>query len=610
MKKHKNTTSETVFATSGAAAAQQAAAAHLFSASQCREALPAAREMTEKYPDFGLGWAMLGSMFLQAGQTENALAPMQRAAALCPDNPDVHNVLGVALLNAGQPELAEASSRCAIHLKPDYPEAHYNLGMILYRLGRLTEAEASFRFAVQLKPDYLEAFIYLGLTLQDLQRLDEAALIYRHLLDLSPDCIEAHNNLGNTLLSMDRLGEAEASYRRALAINPGFVEGYSNLGTALMDMGRMIDAETALCRAIELAPDDARPLATALTYLPYRREDSRFGHLESLYARREWLPLNDRIKLDFAMGRAMEQIGEYDRAFGAYEEGNRLYHQAHPCNEAEEENHVEKSCRLFLPELLRACEALEQNMTALQDDARVPVFILGMPRSGSTLIEQMLASHPAIFGAGELTAFKATLLLRGQIKGENDMLTLRKLGREYLDRVWERAPDARYITDKLPNNYTHLGLVHLMLPNAKIIHSVRDPLDTCFSAYALQFSSGYEYSYDLGVLGRQYRRYQTLMRHWHDILPEGRILDVRYEDCVADPEREGRRMLDFIGLPWDTVCLKFHESERTVRTASVVQVRTPIYSSSIGRWKHFEKHLQPLIEALYPAGAPGHFATG
>jgi hypothetical protein len=232
-----------------------------------------------------------------------------------------------------------------------------------------------------------------------------------------------------------------------------------------------------------------------------------------------------------------------------------------------------------------------------------------MPRSGTTLIEQILASHPAIFGAGELTtlgeiAQKAPLLVRDSTNAEATLLALRQLGQRYLDQVWKLAPDARAVTDKLPGNYYLLGLIHLMLPHAKIIHCLREPMDSCFSCYALLFRTGHHYSYDLRMLGRHYLRYKKRVEHWASVLPPGRILDVRYEDNVADPEREARRMLDHLELAWDSACLRFYETERAVSTASVAQVRKPMYSSSVARWQRFEKHLGPLLEILHPATSP------
>jgi hypothetical protein len=292
----------------------------------------------------------------------------------------------------------------------------------------------------------------------------------------------------------------------------------------------------------------------------------------------------------------------------AYEEGNRLYYQGHHFDESEAEHFLENSCNIFTADLFKKCAALANTLPPIQDE-HVPIFIVGMLRSGSTLIEQILASYPSVYGAGELTIFediakRVEILFRNSTNEETSMLALRKLGQEYLDRIRKLAPEARYITDKLPGNYFHLGLIHLMLPNARIIHSMRDPMDTCFSCYALRFTFKNEYSYDLGTLGRQYMRYRKLMKHWHKVLPSGRILDMRYEDIVADTEREAKRMLDYLGLPWDPACLRFHENDRAVRTASVTQVRKPIYSNSVARWKHFEKYLSPLLEIIQPVKLP------
>jgi len=225
-----------------------------------------------------------------------------------------------------------------------------------------------------------------------------------------------------------------------------------------------------------------------------------------------------------------------------------------------------------------------------------------MPRSGSTLIEQILASHPAVFGAGECTLM-ADLARQGAqwlqtAPTEVALEELRRLGREYIDQMWRLAPHASHICDKLPSNAFHLGLIHLMLPEAKIIHSRRDPMDTCFSCYAQQFRSGHGYSYEQTALGRQYLRYHTMLRHWHQVLPAGLILDMRYEALVAHPQDQARRLLNHLDLPWDPACLQFYQTRRTVETASVVQVRQPIYSSSVGRWKHFASHLQPLSAML------------
>ena len=613
------------------------------------EAVALYRKAIEFKPSLLPAHQNLGIALINLGQADTAEESLRRLIALAPENsgalqsPEViaaHNNLGTLLMNVKRLPEAEASYRRALELKPDYAEAHYNLGTLLMETKCLTEAEAAYRRALELKPDYADAHGNLGNLLKRTKRLHEAEASYRRALALKPDDAEAHYNFGNLLVEAKRLSEAEASYRRALElkpdyaeahnglgnlfnlndlgqldsavasyrkavdIKPDFVDAHSNLGIALMEQGKMVEAEKFLNKAMELSPGEATPLATALMFIPYQPDDPRFNQLEAVYARRESLPLAERVKLNFSMGKAMENIGQYDRSFSAYEEGNRLHYQGHSFDEAGHEFFLKESCNIFTADLFNKCAALADTLPATQDE-RVPIFIVGMPRSGTTLIEQILASHPAVYGAGELAiladmAKKIKLLPLDSTSGADALLALRKLGQEYLDRVWKFAPDARYITDKMPGNYLHLGLIHLMLPNAKIIHSMRDPMDACFSCYALQFTYSHEYSYDLGTLGRQYLRYRKLMEHWHNVLPPGRIIDVSYEDNVADHEREARRLLEYLGLPWDPICLKFHENRRAVHTASITQVRKPIYSSSVGRWKHFEKHLDPLLEIIHP----------
>ncbi len=345
-------------------------------------------------------------------------------------------------------------------------------------------------------------------------------------------------------------------------------------------------------------------LFKALFYFRYRQDDPRFARLGATYAGRESLPIGERIKLDFAMGKAMEDVGQYGESFCAYEEGNRLHYTQHPYDEAGADQFLEATRNFFSSSLFEAFAAATSPLPTVPDE-RIPVFIVGMPRSGSTLIEQVLASHPAIFGAGELTTLnsvigKAEALLRAAPESPASLTALRELGREYLEQIAALSPESRLIINKMPGNYRYLGLIHLMLPNAKIIHSMRNPMDVSFSCFTQNFFVGHAYTYDLGAMGRQYLRYVESMRHWHGVLPAGWILDSRYEDMVAEPEREARRMLEYLGLPWDAACLGFHEHKRAVHTASVAQVRKPIYSGSVARWKRYEDHLAPLLGILRP----------
>ena len=548
----------------------------------------------------------MGAVHKDLGQLDEAVASYRRALEITPDFAEAHYNLGIALQEQGQIVRAMASYRHALKINPDYAEAHSTLGNALRDIGHLDAALDCYCRALELKPDIAEKHGNMGNILHDLGQLDNAVASYCRALELKPDYAEAHNNLGNVLHDLGQIDDAVVSYRRALEIKPDLAKAHSNLGGALMELGKKEEAGKFLNRAIELAPGDARPLTTALFYLPCQQNDPRLEQLEAVYAQRKTLPLEERIRLNFAMGKAMKNIGHYDRSFAAYEEANRLRYQAHPFDEAADECFLEKSCSFYTEELFNKYEALEKSLPPIHDE-RVPIFIVGMPRSGTTLIEQILASHPAIYGAGELStlskiAKKAEHLFFNSLGTEDTLLELRKLGQEYLDQVWKLAPDALYITDKMPSNYRYLGLIYLMLPNAKIIHALRDPMDTCFSCYALNFRTGHEYSSDLSMLGRHYLRYTKLMKHWHSVLPPSRILDVHYEYNVIDPEYKARRMLDYLELPWEPACLRFYETERAVRTPSVLQVHKPIYSSSVGRWKLFEKHLRSLLQIIETSG--------
>jgi tetratricopeptide (TPR) repeat protein len=514
----------------------------------------------------------------------------------------------ITLANLGRYIELESRARLLLEQFPDSGFAWHLLGVSLHFQDKDNEALIAAQKVTELMPELPEAHNNLGNVLQAVGNIDGAKVSYQRALELRPDFIEAHNNLGNALEASGQLDDAITSYQRALELWPDNANVVSNLGVAFLHQGKIVEGERCLRKAIELAPHDAETLSNIFFYIRHKQDDPLLQRLEEIYDRRESLPPAKRVLLNFAFGKAMEDIGQYENAFKAYEEGNQLHHQGNPFNEASFANLVEESCGFYTAELFEQFASVADSLPPIQDQ-RVPIFIVGMPRAGSSLIEQILASHNDIIGAGELTTFSAIaknakLLLAAPTSKQETLLGLRKLGQEYLDRTWKIAPEAHYIIDKMPYNFLYLGLIHLMLPNAIIIHSMRDPMDTCFSCYSLHFKLGQEYSYDQEVLGRYYQRYLKLINHWHDILPPGRILSSHYESIVRDIESETRHLLEHIGLPWDSSCLRFHENERFVITASVVQVRQPIYSSSVARWKRFENHLGPLLETIKGASSP------
>lgn len=564
------------------------------------EALLSCQRALQIKPDSVEALCNLGVALQGLGQLDEAFVAMGKALDINPDSVEAHINLGNVFSDMGRGADARSCYIKAIELQPGSALAHYNLASLLHDERDFGQAETVFRRAIQIDPEYVNAYTNLGTTLMELGKCDEALSCYIQALKFKPESVQALCHVGSAFHELGKLDEAVQCYQEALKFDPGCADALGNLGGILMQLGKLDEAKDYLNKALELDPKDARILTTALIYLPFDQAAAGFAELENVYARRADLPLNVRISFCIAYGKAMESVAEYDKSFQAYEEGNRLQFQDRPFDEAAEERAIAHTLKTMTKAKFGQFSAVS---SALPVDQRIPVFIVGMQRSGSTLIEQILSSHPAVFGAGELMilgslAGQADRLIQESTEDVATLSALRKLGDAYLEAVWKKAPQARFIIDKMPHNFYFVGLIHLMFPQAKIIHSIRDPIDTCFSGYALRFGAANEFTYDLETLGRYYVRYDKLMQHWHSVLPEGAILDVHYEENVANPEHEARRMLTYLDLPWDPSCLKFHENRRTVRTASVTQVRKPIYSSSVARWKHFEKHLGPLISIL------------
>ncbi|MBT7759511.1 MAG: tetratricopeptide repeat protein, partial [Rhodospirillaceae bacterium] len=507
-----------------------------------------------------------------------------------PNHGDAHNNLAAVLRDLGRPEEALASYRNLLALGVDFPEAHNNIGLVLSELGQFEEALTSFQRAIAGRPDYPEAHNNMALALQDLGRMADAMASYARAIAADPTYAKAHYNLGNALRAAGRLEAAADSYGRALAANPNYALAHNNLGLAQQEMGQIEAAMDSFRQAIAQNGD----YAVARANLGALSDDAgNIEEMERLIGEPD-VATGDAIQLYFALGGAYGKQGGDDRAFAQIVKGNRLKRSTLHYDAAAARDHFQQIIETF-------DNARFARQGAAGDASALPIFILGMPRSGTTLVEQILASHPQVHGAGELhdlAAIAASLPYPAGVDGAAPGLWA-ELGKDYVDGLTRRAPGKARVCDKMPGNFLRLGLIHLMLPNATIIHCRRDATDTCYSCFSLLFSDGQAFSYDLTELGQYYREYDRLMRHWQALLP-GRILDVRYEDVVADLEGSARRLVAHCGLDWNDGCLDFHKTERAVRTASLTQVRQPIYASSIGRWRRHERHLGPLLEALGP----------
>ncbi|MFK2878337.1 sulfotransferase [Rhodanobacter hydrolyticus] len=567
------------------------------------EAAHSCRQAIALKPDHLEAHYLLGNVLGAQGRLAEAADSFRQALAIKPDFIEARARLGHTLMAIHQPGEAEAHFLQVLAARPDDANTHNSLGIVYRELARLADAETCYRCALAIKPDYAEAHNNLGNVLRDQGRRGEAESSYRQALAINDRFAEPHFNLGNILRDQQRLPEAEQSYRCALAIRPDYLMALNNLGLCLKKQGRVEEACASFEAAVAIKPDFLQSLCNLAPFRTYAVDDPQLRALEDQQHQLPSLPQAGRVNYWFALGKMREDAGRHDDAFAAYAEGNRLQRMRFPYDEAREAALVAQLKSVFHAGLF------EQRPPSRRP-GRTPVFIVGMPRSGTTLIEQILASHPGIHGAGELTdlhdvvhsldtASNASVAAYPEIAATLSVEALQQLGAAYEERAWRHAPQATHITDKLPANFLHVGMIHRMLPHAKIIHAMRDPMDSCFSCYARLFEEGnLDFSYDLGSLGRYYVRYIELMRHWHRVLPAGAVLDLRYEDMVADTAGQARRLLDYLGLPWDERCLDFHRNQRVVRTASIAQVRKPIYRSSVARWKHFETHLKPLLDIV------------
>ncbi len=551
-----------------------------------------------------LGYSLQG-----LGRIEEAIAHYEKALAINPRYAEASNNLGSALAALDRNEDAIPHFEAAIALKPDYVLAHKSLANALGALERYHKAAEYYEKALAVVPDDPEARTGLGNTLHRLERPEEAVAQYQKVLELSPGYLEAHNSLGMTLHMLDRSEEAIACFRRALAHDPANVMAYSGLADTLVALGRMDEAQAPLEKAIALAPRHASCYYSLVSSKPIKADDPHFAAMKELASEAASLPVQAQIDLHFALGKAFAGVGEQQLSFDHVLAANALKRQQIKYDETKSLGNMQRVRTVFSPELLR-------DKAGLGDPSDVPVFIVGTSRSGTTLIEQILASHPKVFGAGELREMSTC---SARIRGGEGVFfpeamprlgadELRGVGASYVVAVRRRAPaaaGAERITDKMPGNFILAGLIHLALPNARIISARRDLRDVAFSCFSLQFGVGHEYTYDLAELGRFCRAYAELMEHWRTVLPAGAMLEVQYEELVADFEPQARRIVAYCGLEWDDACLSFYETKRSVRTSSMLQVRQPIYHSSIGRWRPHEGRLQPLLRELegQPMGA-------
>lgn len=555
------------------------------------------RRLLEVVPHHHRAWMAYGDVLVDLGQYADARVAFERArltdpqrarieaatAALVADERKKAEELFRGILQDDPSHVAALCGLAAVSLTVDrshdaerllqhalkqstyIPLAYRGLAPALVQLGRLKEAEAAVRHLQKIEPESPQTWVTSAAVATRLMRQEEALEAYERAAHLKPDEVRLRMSAGHVQKTLGRRGDSEASYKAALQMDPGLAEAYWSL--ADLKNYAFSDEEITAMQAL-LASD--------------KRERS------------------NEAQLHFALGRAFEQRQEYAQAFAHYEQGNALRRLDTPFDIGQFERRAARIRNFF-------DAAFFARRAGSGDPSRAPIFIVGLPRSGSTLLEQILASHSRVEGTMELPNI---LNFVGQFDdltpardgypetvGRASPAQLTALGRRYLEETAPLRTGREHFTDKLPNNFSHIGLIHAILQQAVLIDARRHPMDACFSTFKQHFAEGQAFSYDLGTLGRYYRCYLSLMDHWDTVLP-GRVLHVQYEELVREPELHIRRVLAHCGLEFEPACLSFHETRRSVRTASAEQVRQPLYSSGVGYWRHFERELEPLRHAL------------
>ncbi len=574
---------------------------------------------------------LMGMLCVNHQRAPEAIEFISKALDKVPDNPQSHCNIGLAYKDTGSHDKAIEHFRQSIKLDPGNPDVYNNLGNVLRVVDRPREAIGAYEQALKIHPTFAECWSNLSAALNEAEQHDRALKAVGRAIELDSTLAQAYNNRGDILLAMARYEDAVTAYRRAIELSPKYAAALINMARTQRDMDQPEAARETLQLAMQIEPNNpeaflvegvlneqmgdregaAASFAKAIEQLPemtvahyYLSQikgrngtDDEFAAMQALDKRDDLTP-KARMYLEFGLFRACDQRAMYDEAFSHLAAGNAIKAEASPYDDDDTAQ--------YIASIVEAAQfALDKHgdSPGLADSR--PVFVLGMPRSGTSLTEQILASHSAVAGAGELSyAYDTAHSIRKMVheKFPDNMKLLSavqfvELGEQYVNRHSAANLASRYVVDKTPLNFQYIGMLALALPKARFIHCHRDPVANCFSIHRMPFDEKQTYAHGLESLGTYYSRYWNFMQAWHAMFPE-RILDCRYEDTVGDIEAQSRRILDFLGLEFEEQVLDFYKTKRIVKTPSASQVRQPIYKDSVAAWKKYEKHLQPLIDNL------------
>lgn len=598
--------------------------------SEGEQALRAALKLTPAHPMANFN---LGLRDLQAERFDEALHHLKKAEKKMPQNPAVLNALGVAHSKCNKLVKAIQLFRTTLKIHPNHLDAQLNLASALVEVGKATEAISLYKQLIGKHPNPARLAFNLAVALHADKRLLEAIDSYEQALSLEPKFLDAlinvsnlYSTIGNHVMALERIKSARdlnpndlrimeneanlflksgfsvqalAAYERILSLDPGNQKAIAAQIRALHNEGRFEEAQNIAAQALNVNPEAISVLLALSQDKSYTFTEENIRHLMAASVPQKTTDVNTG-HVQFALATLYNHKAEHKSAFGFYKQANALCDAQYIWSQSDEQN-------LFTALTDTFSSKFFETSSSFGHESNRPIFIVGMPRSGTTLVEQIIASHPQAEGGGELPEISAiayglsktlnsTVPYPACIKDLNET-TVNKLSEHYLERLKKVSGTAIHVTDKMPENYLHLGLIAQLFPNARIIHCRRDALATCFSIYQQSFNGYQPYAYDLTKIGRRYRNYEHLMDHWRATLPLS-VLEVSYEELVQDQEQQSRRILEFCNLDWDDRVLAFEKTQRRVQTASLWQVRQPMYTNALEAWRKYEDFLSPLKEAL------------
>jgi tetratricopeptide (TPR) repeat protein len=563
------------------------------------EAIENYREGLKRDPELPFAGKKLGQALAALGRGPQADKAFEDWFERDPDR--VYVAVALDHLAARRTEAAITTLRRALRANPDNVDALYALSQAYWGdEQRRPDVEAMLRRATDLAPGHTPAWILLGTLLHDSDRPTEALACLDRAVAQDPKNAVAWSSLGAALVRVSDLDRSVEAYERSLALDGRRAGIHMSLAHSLKTLGRQDEALRAYRSAISLQPDFGEAYWSMANLKVFRFEPEEVAAMEKQVARQDLSP-SAAVHFRFALGKAYEDAGEYDKAWESYRSGNDRQRPLVSYDPVGFEARHDEIITVFNRDFL------EQHADE-GHDSDAPIFIVGMPRSGSTLIEQILASHSQVEGTLELSTLADLAVSTGRYRraDQDYPFAVRELqardfvdyGRKYIeDTQVVRRTDRPRFTDKLPNNFSHIGFAHLILPKARIINARRHPLDTCLGCYKQLFAKGQNFTYDANELALYYRVYHDTIKHWHRVLP-GKVLDVHYEETVGDFEAQVRRILDHCGLPFEEACLRFHETQRPIRTASSEQVRQPLHARALGTWRRYASHLEPWMREL------------